>query len=740
MSKLGKSKLMKQFLIFGTLLASIPVVVFSAYMYRHTSTTVQENVNMVHTELITAARDAIEQTLRTADQQLYYVSVLTSTIEALNLSTYKYNYTTFENIQLLKNRMIETQGLVSQRTGVEAEYTLINTKGQWLQNTDGFYQLDVAKIQPLVHIADLALEPDSLLITQAGTPIYLEESNVFLARPFNRGQTNYGVAMLSFPNKQLFKRLSHVPDKGVMMIVDHSGQIVACYQDGDVIGKPDLLAQKLPGEAGTVNLRVEDRVYSATVIASGYMPWRYVVAIDIRDITGQSELLAAAFITVTLSIISVILFAFFIFTKRIYRPVEKLIGSIRVEGQGLESGNDEFQTISHYIDNMKDANTLLQQVQEDRKKQLARQFLLQLMEGNISHEWAERRAETLAFEMNKKYYVLLGFEAQQTLGTDEELAESGVRLVLIRDIAEELYKEKTVHLMEIIGKRFWVFMETETLNAARADGLKLMQVVAASLKIQVRCCLCEPFEPLLILPDRFEEAVYALRNRIGFDDDNIALSVQGAVHKRAYSRPLHKELMKAISQADLQAAREGLTRYLAYLNGLKLPVERRQFEVVCLATDVVSRLNMAVYPALTPLFEQGIDQGDWIYNLLILPALETRKETEVKSISEMVAQIIEKECQSPLTLEYCADRIGYNPSHVSRMFKQQMGVSFKEYLYLFRIEESKRMLKTTELTVTEISNLLCYNNAQNFIRVFKKVEGITPGAYRASFGGSANEE
>lgn len=62
--------------------------------------------------------------------------------------------------------------------------------------------------------------------------------------------------------------------------------------------------------------------------------------------------------------------------------------------------------------------------------------------------------------------------------------------------------------------------------------------------------------------------------------------------------------------------------------------------------------------------------------------------------------------------------------------KKEMGVTFSEYLSQYRLKIAKQWLEETDMTIAEIATRLRYNNAQNFIRYFKKLEGITPGRYR----------
>jgi len=59
-----------------------------------------------------------------------------------------------------------------------------------------------------------------------------------------------------------------------------------------------------------------------------------------------------------------------------------------------------------------------------------------------------------------------------------------------------------------------------------------------------------------------------------------------------------------------------------------------------------------------------------------------------------------------------------------------MGVTFSEYVSQYRLKIAKQWLEETDMTIAEIAERLKYNNAQNFIRYFKNLEGITPGRYR----------
>ena len=99
-------------------------------------------------------------------------------------------------------------------------------------------------------------------------------------------------------------------------------------------------------------------------------------------------------------------------------------------------------------------------------------------------------------------------------------------------------------------------------------------------------------------------------------------------------------------------------------------------------------------------------------------------------ITEQVIRIIEEEYASDLSIESCAARLNYHPTYIWRVMRNKLGTTFQEYLLAHRMKIAKQWLVETDITVMEIASRLRYNNAQNFIRSFKKQTGTTPGNYR----------
>ena len=84
----------------------------------------------------------------------------------------------------------------------------------------------------------------------------------------------------------------------------------------------------------------------------------------------------------------------------------------------------------------------------------------------------------------------------------------------------------------------------------------------------------------------------------------------------------------------------------------------------------------------------------------------------------------------PITLEEVADLVHLNPAYFSSFFKKNTGMSFKKYLNMVRIEESRRLLTNTDYPIMDIAIACGFDSQSYFSKVFKKYTGATPKQYR----------
>ncbi|WP_123043236.1 helix-turn-helix domain-containing protein [Cohnella candidum] len=121
---------------------------------------------------------------------------------------------------------------------------------------------------------------------------------------------------------------------------------------------------------------------------------------------------------------------------------------------------------------------------------------------------------------------------------------------------------------------------------------------------------------------------------------------------------------------------------------------------------------------------------DWISAVCERVCETVRNHVRNPSKADAAIAVIEARYQEDISVEMIADAVQVTPAYLSRIFKQTTGKTVLEYLTVARIEHSKLLLRDTSLTMQEVSRRVGYNNANSFIRFFRKHEGVTPGEYR----------
>ncbi|HYB43377.1 MAG TPA: helix-turn-helix domain-containing protein [Candidatus Methylomirabilis sp.] len=85
-----------------------------------------------------------------------------------------------------------------------------------------------------------------------------------------------------------------------------------------------------------------------------------------------------------------------------------------------------------------------------------------------------------------------------------------------------------------------------------------------------------------------------------------------------------------------------------------------------------------------------------------------------------------------LSLSGLARELGMSKYHLSRRFKEVMGVTFRSFLLQTRIERAKVLLGSRQSSITEVAHSVGFGDLPRFDKLFKRYTGLTPSAYRAA--------
>lgn len=154
----------------------------------------------------------------------------------------------------------------------------------------------------------------------------------------------------------------------------------------------------------------------------------------------------------------------------------------------------------------------------------------------------------------------------------------------------------------------------------------------------------------------------------------------------------------------------------------------------------INRLNCVFrgHEGLVPFWKASIEKAndgnaDLISEsvlLYTLSSLAPPTENRQQSLLGGILACVESNYTRPdFSLAACADDLGYNQKYVSRVFKNNMNVTFSEYLRNMRIRHAIFLMDQGVTSVKNVAMLSGYRDPLYFSNVFKQATGMSPSEY-----------
>ncbi|MBC5649105.1 helix-turn-helix domain-containing protein [Christensenella tenuis] len=137
-------------------------------------------------------------------------------------------------------------------------------------------------------------------------------------------------------------------------------------------------------------------------------------------------------------------------------------------------------------------------------------------------------------------------------------------------------------------------------------------------------------------------------------------------------------------------------------------------------------LNMLGAGCTTDLAELFVAAAQKIAEII---SVAIRNQTNYTTLR--AREYIDAHYKEPLTLTVVSDKLNISPYYLSHIFKDEFGVNVIEYLNHTRIRNAKHLLSKSGLAVKDIALKTGFSDPNYFCRIFKKLTGLTPSAYRS---------
>ena len=242
------------------------------------------------------------------------------------------------------------------------------------------------------------------------------------------------------------------------------------------------------------------------------------------------------------------------------------------------------------------------------------------------------------------------------------------------------------------------------------------------------------------LHNSYEQALKALRDNCGEHVVHI-MDVREVkdISLDKYNERCNK-LLNSIELANEDKALLLLNKIFDSISNL-IPINRKSkmIELIVLIYQKAYNMNIPadIYIDYSSYLQEIINLDEekiqrWAINKIkhIIKMVEEYKQNKVSKLIMDAKEYIDKYYSKEITLEEVSKVISISPQYFSRLFKEETGYNFIEYLTNIRIDNSKSLIRQSNKTIKEICYEVGYNDPNYFSRLFKKIVGISPTEYQ----------
>lgn len=498
--------------------------------------------------------------------------------------------------------------------------------------------------------------------------------------------------------------------------------------------------------------------YSNWILVNAF-PASYVTQ-TILSSTGWSILLGLLFIAVGLILIRSL-------AGGICRPINEAVAMLRGKNCEFDRTQGSYRILSEdlktMISQMLEQHKSLTEMNMSSKEILRSDFLRNLLMGRYSEESpALHYAASLDLHLEGPYRLFIAALDHESFRNGPfRVSDKSMALYGAQNVISELLAGHGELVRGIVEDAHGVFLISGRQDEASVERLleEVREKMKALMLVSVTFSISSAFPLLKEAPIAYGKCKGLLEHRLELGG---GVLTEAALLRRPVVEMdsvlfLQEQLVTQTRQENESGAIAVIDRLVRAIHGKQVAYPENLYLILSnLLSDFFQiKLEKGYAPAVVSgnirvMYQEMLsldtitEIGEWLKKTVayIMEIEEPKKEFKNEELFQKIFVYLDEHFAEDLHLSTLAEQVYLSPTYLSRLFKQQTGRSFVEYLTDIRIREAKKRLSDPTLKIAEIAEETKFGTANNFIRIFKKYEGLTPGQYRQNIAmkGLAKEE
>lgn len=312
-------------------------------------------------------------------------------------------------------------------------------------------------------------------------------------------------------------------------------------------------------------------------------------------------------------------------------------------------------------------------------------------------------------------------------------------------------------MMNRIAVFYPLFYENPDYADAQDQIKKIYTMLSYNISAGIRAGASSIFSDKTMLQASYTEALSALNKTAGngglifsdgssfssgTSDKESSSDAENLISKRSGINEFRNQIINKLSSGDAGGVKSFLELFTSELISQKLPADKIKntfFELIVTANNTTRENNKNFTSdtfdnAFATLSSENdiklIKEFAQKFLTECTQAISSVKKADENPVIKKVCAYVDENLASDISLETAADFAGLSSFYLSKLFKEEKGETFINFISEKRLEKSRQLLEETELSIKEITAEVGYNDQNYFSRIFKSKYGLSPKEYR----------
>lgn len=484
----------------------------------------------------------------------------------------------------------------------------------------------------------------------------------------------------------------------------------------------------------------------------------YCVRYLSRSVAYQSLYRLGTVTFILLALVLVVSVALIIWDmKKSYVPIRTLADSIIAKHPHHSKATNELVLFKQAYDDAYAQNEKLTQTIDRSRQGLINHLMATLIQGRYSEAAFRDACHNLDIQLDQPYYCLCSMLFEGELPKNEEPSHVFSQLVQIIKqelpdgiqviIKDMLFEKRAIVLLNGSWDRPEPYLDViRDMKARVFDQANIITSIGVGT-------VCHAFEEI---GKAYLESSNALDYRMIYGKDCMITPdmCQNHLQEENYPSQELKQLHGALSSCNIEEAMGQIQQIYQYTKSQKCSLHSAKY--ICY--DVFSALKrLPEFPGVGPsaVYAKTLDISslvsfetvdDFFHNLIGIVSALSRKENvgdtdNVSDFCEQLTLYIHDRCfQYDFQINSMAEHFRISPQHMRKIFKNHTGVSISDYIAQLKLQKAMLLLRSTDMSISDIVLEIGNSDISGFIRFFKKYTNQTPGQYRKLWQQSKEQE